>query len=132
SASMIRAAARVGRVPRAGGRLAGATIPVRERTPRRYIIVHDSRSATLLAHEFGHALGAPHHPDPRNIMSYGRGRDQFSERQIERFHRTVRRYWGPRRRATRRSVRATPRNARVRRVEVRRRRPLILPALRMR
>ena len=39
-----------------------------------------------------HFLGAPHHPDPENIMSYGRDRHRFDDRQVEAFRATARRF----------------------------------------
>ena len=67
------------------GRLSGAHIPADDRRPATYILVSRASSPLSLAHELGHFLGAAHHPDPENIMSYGRERRRFSPRQIRVF-----------------------------------------------
>ncbi len=94
SAATARASARVGRTP--SGRLGGAHIPKPNRTPGSYVIVLGTRERSQfapvgLAHELGHVLGSPHHPDPANIMSYGRDRTGFDEEQLRRFRIRARR-----------------------------------------
>ena len=90
SAATRRAALRVGREPT--GYLGGAHIPAPGRTPATYVIVLRRAIAYgALTHELGHFLGAPHHRDPRNIMSYGVRRDRFDDRQLAMFRRRARR-----------------------------------------
>ena len=89
SAATRRAAAREGFEP--SGRLGGAHIVAEGHRPRTYVIVRRGQMPLVLAHELGHVLGAPHHPDPTNIMSYGRNRTHFSEEQLELFSRRARR-----------------------------------------
>jgi len=85
-----RAAALAGR--EASGYLGGAHIRTRARTPNTYVIVlRRAIPYGALTHELGHFLGAPHHPDPENIMSYGRDRHRFDEVQIATFRRRARR-----------------------------------------
>lgn len=74
------------------GRLGGAHIPARGRRPETYLIVNAGPSSISLTHELGHFFGAGHHADPTNIMSYGRNRVRFDERQIRAFRHYGRRY----------------------------------------
>jgi hypothetical protein len=90
SAATRRAARWQGRAP--SGRLSGAHIPIKGRTPGTYIILARSRSRVSLAHELGHFFGAPHSKDPQNIMSYGSGRVRFSDKQLKIFRIHARRY----------------------------------------
>ncbi|MBW2465335.1 MAG: hypothetical protein JRH11_27050, partial [Deltaproteobacteria bacterium] len=90
SAATVRAAAAQGFEP--SGRLGGAHILVSGRTPETYIIVRRGSGPLTLTHELGHFLSAPHHRDPANIMSYGRHRTHFDERQIRAFRYRARRY----------------------------------------
>lgn len=88
SRATARAAARVGRTP--SGWLGGAHIPKPSRRPGSYVIVLAMRQrpegvAIGLSHELGHVLGAPHHRDPANIMSYGARRTGFDESQLRLF-----------------------------------------------
>ncbi len=89
SAATRRAAAREGFEP--SGRLGGAHIVAEGHRPRTYVIVRRGSMPLVLAHELGHVLGAPHHPDPTNIMSYGRNRTHFSDAQLELFGQRARR-----------------------------------------
>ncbi len=89
SAATRRASARVGREP--SGLLGGAHIPAPTHRPGSYVIALDRAMPLALAHELGHVLGAPHHRDPTNIMSYGRHRSHFDEAQLEQFRRRARR-----------------------------------------
>lgn len=109
SAATRRAARAQGREP--SGRLSGAHIPIRGRTPGTYIIVARTRSSVSLAHELGHFFGVPHSELPANIMSYGSSRDHFDERQLDVFRRHARRF-----RRTR-AVRLLPPAARVSQIE---------------
>lgn len=88
SAATRRASARVGREP--SGLLGGAHIPASDHRPGSYVIALDRAMPLALAHELGHVLGAPHHRDPTNIMSYGRNRSHFDEAQLEQFRRRAR------------------------------------------
>jgi len=65
------------------GRLSGAHIKIKNKTPNTYIILSKSSRITSLTHELGHFFGLPHHKDPNNIMSYGSKRELFSERQLK-------------------------------------------------
>ncbi|MEM7605684.1 MAG: hypothetical protein AAF411_10015 [Myxococcota bacterium] len=89
SAATRRAAAREGFEP--SGRLGGAHIPAPRHRPSTYVIVRRGSLPLVLAHELGHVLGAPHHPDPTNIMSYGRHRTHFNDEQLATFRRRARR-----------------------------------------
>ena len=89
SAATRRAAAREGFEP--SGRLGGAHIVAEGHRPSTYVIVRRGQMPLVLAHELGHVLGAPHHPDPTNIMSYGRNRTHFSDEQLELFNQRARR-----------------------------------------
>ena len=88
SAATRRAAARVGREP--SGRLGGAHILAPGHRPDRYAIVLRRALPLALAHELGHVLGAPHHRDPRNVMSYGADRCCFDDAQRAQFRRRAR------------------------------------------
>lgn len=90
SGATVRAAAALGFEP--SGRLGGAHIPAEGRSPQTYIIVRRRSGPLALTHELGHFLSAPHHRDPDNIMSYGRNRTRFDERQIRAFRYRARRY----------------------------------------
>lgn len=83
SASTQRAAERVARP--LTGRLGGAHIPAPSARPRTYIIVTRDAQRFTLAHELGHLLGAGHHRDPANIMSYGADRHTFDAAQLRTF-----------------------------------------------
>jgi len=83
SASTRRTAARFGFAPT--GLLNGAHVPVRDRAPGTYLIVRAGAGPTTLAHELGHLLGAGHHRDPTNLMSYARERVRFDEHQLRTF-----------------------------------------------
>ncbi|MEM9071079.1 MAG: hypothetical protein AAGE52_21390 [Myxococcota bacterium] len=89
SSATRRAAARVGRTP--SGRLGGAHIPASGHRPGTYVIAIQQSMPLVLAHELGHVLGAPHHPDPTNVMSYGAHRDHFDEAQLTLFRARARR-----------------------------------------
>lgn len=89
SAATQRAAAREGFEP--SGRLGGAHIPAPRHRPGTYVIVRAGSMPLVLAHELGHVLGAPHHRDSSNIMSYGRERTNFDEQQLATFARRARR-----------------------------------------
>jgi len=78
-----RASARVGREPT--GWLRGAEIPAVGKRPEVYLLVTLTAGAPTLAHELGHFLGAGHHPDPDNLMSYGSGRNGFDDKQFRTF-----------------------------------------------
>ena len=90
SAATRRAAARVGREP--SGRISGANIPLGQRARGTYLLVSAQGTTLTLTHELGHFLGAPHHRDPLNIMSYGADRQRFDEAQGQTFRRTARRF----------------------------------------
>jgi hypothetical protein len=90
SESTVRTAARAGFEPT--GLLGGAHIPARGHRPGTYVIVTRDSSRFALAHEVGPFLGAPHHPDPTNIMSYGRDRRVFDPEQVRVFRARARRY----------------------------------------
>lgn len=90
SASTRRTAARAGFEP--SGLLGGAHIPAEGRHPATYVLVTRGGSSSALAHELGHFLGAGHHPDPTNIMSYGAHRDRFDAAQVRVFRARARRY----------------------------------------
>jgi len=90
SSATVRAAAAQGFEPT--GRLGGAHILMEGRAPETYIIVRRSSGPLTLTHELGHFLSAPHHRDPENIMSYGRDRHRFDDRQIRAFRYRARRY----------------------------------------
>lgn len=49
-------------------------------------------SGLSIAHETGHFLGAGHHRDPDNIMSYSPTRHRFDEAQARVFRARARRY----------------------------------------
>lgn len=89
SESTIRATARVGRTP--SGWLRGAEIPAKGKRPDVYLLVKLDAGAPTLAHELGHFLGAGHHPDPDNLMSYGSGRSWFDAKQHRSFRAAARR-----------------------------------------
>ncbi len=94
SRATARAAARVGRRP--SGRLGGAHIRKPDRRPKSYVIVlaypeRPGATAVGLAHELGHVLGAPHHADPDNVMSYGPARRGFDASQRRMFRRRAQR-----------------------------------------
>lgn len=89
SAATRRAAAREGFEP--SGRLGGAHIPAPRHRPGTYVIVRAASMPLVLAHELGHVLGAPHHRDGTNIMSYGRERTHFDDQQRATFARRARR-----------------------------------------
>lgn len=90
SRATARAAAAQGFAP--SGRLSGAHVEVRGRVPGTFVIVKAPSSPTTLSHELGHFFGAGHHPDPENLMSYGRDRRAFDARQIAAFRHFARRY----------------------------------------
>ncbi len=90
SAATRRAAERLGREPT--GWLSGAHIPAPRAQPGTYLIVTRRSGALTLTHELGHYFGAPHHADPENLMSYGRDRRGFDERQVRTFEWTARRF----------------------------------------
>jgi hypothetical protein len=72
------------------GRLAGAHIEADGHEPKTYVIVSaEHGSALALTHELGHFFGVAHHRDPTNLMSYGRQRARFDERQLETFRRNA-------------------------------------------
>jgi len=85
-----RAAAQRGFEP--SGRLGGAHIRAPRHVPETYLIVRAGSDPTTLSHELGHFFGAGHHRDARNIMSYGRERHRFDDRQIAAFRHFARRY----------------------------------------
>lgn len=85
SAATRRAAAREDFEP--SGRLGGAHIPAAGHRPSSYAIVCGGNLPLVMAHELGHILGANHHRDSTNIMSYGRVRTHFDEDQRSRFRR---------------------------------------------
>ncbi len=70
-----------GRKP--SGRLTGAHIEAKKRTPSTYIIISRRSPEETLAHELGHFFGLPHHKNPSNIMSYGLDRVEFDKRQLK-------------------------------------------------
>lgn len=90
SASTLRAAARAGFEPT--GELAGAHIRARGEHPGTFALVTSRGSGLSIAHEIGHFLGAGHHADPTNIMSYGRDRQRFDEAQARVFRARARRF----------------------------------------
>jgi hypothetical protein len=67
------------------GRLSGAHIKVKNRVPNTYIVLSRTGNDITLAHELGHFFGSGHAADKNNIMSYGRKRTQFSDRQFSVF-----------------------------------------------
>ena len=85
-----RAAARQGFEPT--GRLGGAHVRAPRHSPGTYMIVSRRSAPLVVTHELGHFLGAPHHADPENIMSYGRERSRFDERQRAAFRTFARRH----------------------------------------
>ncbi|MCC7000328.1 MAG: hypothetical protein IT370_37360 [Deltaproteobacteria bacterium] len=89
SESTLRALARVNRAP--SGWLRGAEIPAKGKRPDVYLLVKLDAGAPTLAHELGHFLGAGHHADPDNLMSYGSGRAWFDARQHRSFRAAARR-----------------------------------------
>jgi hypothetical protein len=90
SESTRRTAARHGFEPT--GLLGGAHVPAAAgHRPATYVIVTRDGGPLTLAHELGHFLGAGHHPDPANIMSYGRDRRAFDAAQVRVFRARARR-----------------------------------------
>lgn len=90
SRATVRAAALRGHT--LSGRLGGAHVRTRGHEPGTYVIVLAGSHPTTLAHELGHFFGAGHHPDEENIMSYGRERHRFDERQLAAFRHFTRRF----------------------------------------
>jgi hypothetical protein len=89
SESTRRAAERAGFEP--SGELAGAHIPAAGAHPATYAFVTSRGSGLSIAHETGHFLGAGHHADPENIMSYAPSRHCFDEAQARVFRARARR-----------------------------------------
>lgn len=90
SQSTRRAAERAGFEP--SGELAGAHIRAAGAHPATYAFVSSRGSGLSIAHETGHFLGAGHHRDPDNIMSYSPTRHRFDEAQARVFRARARRY----------------------------------------
>jgi len=74
------------------GRLAGAHIEYQGQTPGTYIILSRDSGKLSLTHELGHFFGAGHARDPTNIMSYGREKRGFDEKQLQRFRAAAARF----------------------------------------
>jgi hypothetical protein len=67
------------------GLLAGAHIEYKGQTPGTYIILSRNTERLTLTHELGHFFGSGHSKDPANIMSYGREKKGFDEKQLQCF-----------------------------------------------
>ncbi len=67
------------------GLLAGAHIEYKGQTPATYIILSRHTEPLTLTHELGHFFGAGHAKDASNIMSYGRDKRGFDDRQLHCF-----------------------------------------------
>lgn len=74
------------------GLLAGAHIEYKGQTPGTYIILSRNTEPLTLTHELGHFFGSGHAKDPTNIMSYGRDKRRFDERQLACFRATAARF----------------------------------------
>ncbi len=85
-----RAAGWQGRKP--SGRLSGAHIEFKKKIPGTYIIITRSSLNESLAHELGHFFGLPHHKDSANLMSYGRERLAFNDKQLKIIRARAKRY----------------------------------------
>jgi hypothetical protein len=74
------------------GLLAGAHIEYQGQTPGTYIILSRNTEKLTLTHELGHFFGSGHAKDPTNIMSYGREKKGFDEKQLQCFKATAARF----------------------------------------
>jgi hypothetical protein len=74
------------------GLLAGAHIEYKGQTPGTYIVLSRNTEPLTLTHELGHFFGSGHAKDPSNIMSYGRAKQRFDERQLACFRATAARF----------------------------------------
>jgi hypothetical protein len=74
------------------GLLAGAHVEYKGRTPGTYIILSRDSEKVTLTHELGHFFGAGHSKDPSNIMSYGREKHRFDDKQLQAFQVAAKRF----------------------------------------
>ena len=74
------------------GLLAGAHIEHKGLTPGTYIILSRNTEKVTLTHELGHFFGAGHAKDPANLMSYGREKLRFDEKQLQCFRAAAARF----------------------------------------
>jgi hypothetical protein len=71
------------------GLLAGAHIKHEGLLPGTYIILSRNSEKLTLTHELGHLFGAGHAKDPANLMSYGRDKLRFDDKQLQCFRATA-------------------------------------------
>jgi hypothetical protein len=74
------------------GLLAGAHIEHKGFVPGTYIILSRNTKKLTLTHELGHFFGSGHSKDPANIMSYGREKLRFDDKQLACFRAAAARF----------------------------------------